>query len=67
MKVLIVYYSMYGHIHRMAMAVAAGANEVSGSEVLLRRAAGNPLGGNPGENGRDRSAKEHGSHSRYAR
>jgi NAD(P)H dehydrogenase (quinone) len=37
MKVLIVYYSMYGHIHRMAMAVAAGANEVSGSEVLLRR------------------------------
>jgi NAD(P)H dehydrogenase (quinone) len=37
MKLLIVYYSMYGHIHRMAMAVAAGANEVSGSEVLLRR------------------------------
>ena len=37
MKALIVYYSMYGHIHRMAMAVAEGANEVSGSEVLLRR------------------------------
>ena len=38
MKVLIVYYSLYGHIHRMAMAVAEGANEVSGTEVLLRRA-----------------------------
>jgi NAD(P)H dehydrogenase (quinone) len=37
MKLLVVYYSMYGHIHRMAMAVAEGANEVPGSEVLLRR------------------------------
>lgn len=37
MKVLIVYYSMYGHIHRMAQAVAEGAKEVAGAEVLLRR------------------------------
>jgi NAD(P)H dehydrogenase (quinone) len=37
MKLLVVYYSMYGHIHRMAMAVAEGANDVPGSEVLLRR------------------------------
>jgi NAD(P)H dehydrogenase (quinone) len=37
MKVLIVYYSMYGHIHRMAQAVAEGAKEVSGAEVVLRR------------------------------
>ncbi|MBN2033181.1 MAG: NAD(P)H:quinone oxidoreductase, partial [Deltaproteobacteria bacterium] len=37
MKVLVVYYSMYGHIHRMAEAVAAGAKEVGDSEVLLRR------------------------------
>lgn len=37
MKVLIVYYSMYGHIHRMAEAVAEGVREVDGAEVLLRR------------------------------
>jgi len=37
MKVLVVYYSMYGHIHKMAAAVADGANEVPGSEVVLRR------------------------------
>jgi NAD(P)H dehydrogenase (quinone) len=37
MKVLIVYYSMYGHIHRMAQAVAEGAKEVAGTEVVLRR------------------------------
>ncbi len=37
MKVLIVFYSMYGHIHRMAEAVAEGAREVEGAEVVLRR------------------------------
>jgi NAD(P)H dehydrogenase (quinone) len=37
MKVLIVYYSMYGHIHRMAEAVAEGAKSVAGAEVALRR------------------------------
>jgi NAD(P)H dehydrogenase (quinone) len=37
MKVLIVYYSMYGHIHRMAEAVAEGAKEVGGTEVKMRR------------------------------
>jgi NAD(P)H dehydrogenase (quinone) len=37
MKILIVYYSMYGHIHRMAEAVAEGARELAGAEVLLRR------------------------------
>ncbi|PXF56787.1 MAG: hypothetical protein C4B59_16350 [Candidatus Methanogaster sp.] len=37
MKVLIVYYSMYGHIHRMAEAVAEGASEVDGAEVVMRR------------------------------
>jgi NAD(P)H dehydrogenase (quinone) len=37
MKVLIVYYSMYGHIHRMAGAIAEGAREVRGAEVELRR------------------------------
>jgi len=37
MKVLIVYYSMYGHIHRMAEAMAEGAREVKGAEAVLRR------------------------------
>jgi len=38
MKVLIVYYSLYGHIHRMAQAVAEGVKEVKGAEPVLRRA-----------------------------
>jgi NAD(P)H dehydrogenase (quinone) len=37
MRVLVVYYSMYGHIHRMAQAVAEGAKKVAGAEVMLRR------------------------------
>jgi NAD(P)H dehydrogenase (quinone) len=37
MKVLIVYYSMYGHINRMAEAIAEGAKSVKGAEVVLRR------------------------------
>ena len=34
-KVQVVFYSMYGHIWRMAEAVAAGAREVEGAEVSL--------------------------------
>jgi NAD(P)H dehydrogenase (quinone) len=37
MKVFIVYYSMYGHIHRMAEAVRGGAREVSGADVSMYR------------------------------
>ena len=37
MKVLIVFYSMYGHIFKMANAVAEGAREVNGTEVELKR------------------------------
>ena len=37
MKVLIIYYSMYGHIHRMAQAMAEGVSSVSGAEAVLRR------------------------------
>jgi NAD(P)H dehydrogenase (quinone) len=37
MKVLIVYYSMYGHINRMAEAIAEGVKTVKGAEVVLRR------------------------------
>jgi len=38
MKIMVVYYSMYGHIHRMAEAVAEGARAVPKAEVVLRRA-----------------------------
>ena len=37
MKALIVYYSLYGHIHQMAEAVAAGVREVPGAIAELRR------------------------------
>ena len=37
MKVLVVYYSLYGHIHRMAQAVAEGAGGVGGADVETRR------------------------------
>jgi NAD(P)H dehydrogenase (quinone) len=39
MKVLVLFYSVYGHTYRMAGAVAEGAREVPGSEVELRRVA----------------------------
>jgi NAD(P)H dehydrogenase (quinone) len=37
MKVLVVFYSMYGHVYRLAEAVAEGAREVKGAEVEMRR------------------------------
>ena len=37
MKVLIPFYSMYGHVYRMAEAVAEGVRQVSGAEAELRR------------------------------
>ena len=37
MKVLVVYYSMYGHIYQMAQAAAEGATSVEGAEVMVRR------------------------------
>jgi len=37
MKVLIVYYSMYGHIHRMAEAVAEGVRQVKDADVAMYR------------------------------
>ncbi len=37
MKVLILFYSMYGHIYRMAEAVAKGVEEVKNAEAVLRR------------------------------
>jgi NAD(P)H:quinone oxidoreductase type IV len=35
MKIQIVFYSMYGHVYRMAEAVAEGARGVAGAEVEL--------------------------------
>jgi len=35
MKVKVIFYSMYGHIYRMAEAVSNGAREVQGAEVEL--------------------------------
>jgi len=37
MKALVVFYSMYGHIYRLAEAVAGGAREVMGAQVEMRR------------------------------
>ncbi len=37
MKVLVPFYSLYGHVYRMAQAVAEGAALVEGVEVVLRR------------------------------
>ncbi|MGB7920884.1 MAG: NAD(P)H:quinone oxidoreductase [Desulfobacterales bacterium] len=37
MKVLIVFYSTYGHVYKMAQAVAEGAKEVAGAQVEMRR------------------------------
>jgi NAD(P)H:quinone oxidoreductase type IV len=38
-KVQVVFYSMYGHIYRMAEAIVAGAREVAGTEVALYQVA----------------------------
>lgn len=36
-KVLVLYYSMYGHIDTMAQAVAEGAKEIDGVDVTVKR------------------------------
>jgi len=37
MKIPVAYYSMYGHVYAMAQAAAAGAAEVAGAQVSLKR------------------------------
>jgi NAD(P)H dehydrogenase (quinone) len=37
MKILIPFYSLYGHVYQMAQAVAEGAREIDGAQVDLRR------------------------------
>ncbi|MFA6101307.1 MAG: NAD(P)H:quinone oxidoreductase [Victivallaceae bacterium] len=36
-KILVLYYSMYGHVETMANAVAEGARNVEGTEVTIKR------------------------------
>ena len=36
-KILILYHSAYGHIETLAEAIAAGARQVEGVEVAIRR------------------------------
>lgn len=36
-KVLVLYYSMYGHIESLTQAVAEGANRVNGVDVTIKR------------------------------
>lgn len=36
-KILIVFYSMYGHIYKMAQAAAEGVHEVTGCEAVIKR------------------------------
>jgi len=37
MKLLVLFYSTYGHIYRMAQAIADGAREVIGANVVVKR------------------------------
>lgn len=37
MKVLVVFYSTYGHVYKMAEAIAEGAKTVAGAQVEIRR------------------------------
>jgi NAD(P)H:quinone oxidoreductase type IV len=39
MKIQIIFYSTYGHVHKMAEAIAEGARKVSGAEVDLYQVA----------------------------
>jgi len=36
-KVLVLFYSTYGHIYKLAQAVAEGAKQIPGAEVTLKR------------------------------
>jgi len=37
MKALVLFYSTYGHVYRLAQAIADGAREVSGVDVTVKR------------------------------
>ena len=52
MKVLIVFYSMYGHVYKMAQAVAEGVRASRRRAGRHATGAGDISGGGPAENGR---------------
>ncbi len=37
MKILILFYSTYGHMHKMALAAAEGASRIDGAQVDIKR------------------------------
>jgi NAD(P)H dehydrogenase (quinone) len=37
MKVLVLFYSAYGHVYRLAQAIADGVREVPGADVVIKR------------------------------
>jgi NAD(P)H dehydrogenase (quinone) len=37
LKTLILFYSTYGHVYKLAEAIAEGAREVAGNEVVIKR------------------------------
>jgi len=37
LKTLILFYSTYGHVYKLAEAIAEGAREVNGNEVVIKR------------------------------
>ncbi len=37
MKILVLFYTAYGHIYKMAQAIAKGAQSVEGIEVIMRK------------------------------
>lgn len=36
-RVFVVYYSLYGHVHRMPDPVAEGARSIGGTELITKR------------------------------
>ena len=51
-KVQVIFYSMYGHIYKMAQAVAEGAKQVPGAEVSIYQVAETTSRRSAGKNGR---------------
>jgi len=37
MRLMVLFYSTYGHVYRLAQAIAEGAKEVPGVDVVIRR------------------------------
>jgi len=37
MKILVLFYSTYGHVYRLAQAIADGAHEVPGVDIVIKR------------------------------